>query len=125
MDGIELSDDAGMPTNNTPLLTEHHDTFKALRPALRSHIHSRIMGSPLDTQQHALPTDLQTDAVRLYIAFQSQLNPEFLGAATELLSCVATLSPTEFRRHSRKVRFLYFGSTVYFGSYAALGRSSV
>ncbi|KAJ7858622.1 hypothetical protein B0H14DRAFT_2748216 [Mycena olivaceomarginata] len=61
------------------------------------------MVSPLDTQQHALPTDLQTDAVRLYIAFQSQLNPEFLGAATELLSCVATLSPTEFRRHSRKI----------------------
>jgi hypothetical protein len=48
-------------------------------------------------------TDLQRDAVRLCIAFQSQLNPAFLGAATELLSCVAKLPPQEFRRHSRKV----------------------
>ncbi|KAJ7695301.1 hypothetical protein B0H14DRAFT_3174875 [Mycena olivaceomarginata] len=51
---------------------------------------------------HPPPTDLQMDAVRLCIAFQSQSNPEFLGAATEQLSCVATLSPTEFRRQSRK-----------------------
>ncbi|KAJ7821659.1 hypothetical protein B0H13DRAFT_2128379, partial [Mycena leptocephala] len=48
-------------------------------------------------------TDLQRDAVRLCIAFQSQLNPAFLGAATELLSCVAKLPPQEFRRHSRKI----------------------
>ncbi|KAJ7858632.1 hypothetical protein B0H14DRAFT_2748280 [Mycena olivaceomarginata] len=61
------------------------------------------MISPSDAQQHPPLTDLQTDAVRLCIAFQSQLNPEFLGAAAELLSCVATLSPTEFRRQSRKI----------------------
>ncbi|KAJ7353233.1 hypothetical protein DFH08DRAFT_856288 [Mycena albidolilacea] len=61
------------------------------------------MVSLVDAQQYPPPTDLQTDAVRLCIAFQSQLNPEFLGAATELLSCVATLSPAEFRRHSRKI----------------------
>ncbi|KAJ7772504.1 hypothetical protein B0H14DRAFT_3164794 [Mycena olivaceomarginata] len=62
------------------------------------------MVSPVDAQQYLPPTDLQTDAVRLCIAFQSQLNPEFLGATTELLSCVATLSPADFRRHSRKFR---------------------
>ncbi|KAJ7686625.1 hypothetical protein B0H14DRAFT_3673927 [Mycena olivaceomarginata] len=67
-------------------------------------IHSHIMVSLVDAQQYPPPTDLQTDAVRLCIAFQSQLNPEFLGAATELLSCVATLSPADFRRHSRKTR---------------------
>ncbi|KAJ7353218.1 hypothetical protein DFH08DRAFT_61710 [Mycena albidolilacea] len=61
------------------------------------------MVSPSDAQQHPPPTDLQTDAVRLCIAFQSQLNPEFLGAATELLFCVAALSSTEFRRQSRKI----------------------
>ncbi|KAJ7743988.1 hypothetical protein B0H14DRAFT_2987097 [Mycena olivaceomarginata] len=61
------------------------------------------MVSPSDSHQHPPPTNLQTDAVRLCIAFQSQLNPEFLGAATELLSCVATLSLTEFRRQSRKI----------------------
>ncbi|KAJ7353256.1 hypothetical protein DFH08DRAFT_856347 [Mycena albidolilacea] len=61
------------------------------------------MVSPVDAQQYPPPTNLQTDAVRLCIAFQSQLNPEFLGAATELLSCVATLSPAEFRRLSRKI----------------------
>ncbi|KAJ7353203.1 hypothetical protein DFH08DRAFT_61532 [Mycena albidolilacea] len=61
------------------------------------------MVSPSNAQQHPPPTDLQTDAVRLCIAFQSQLNPEFLGAATELLSCVSTLSSTEFRRQSRKI----------------------
>ncbi|KAJ7353259.1 hypothetical protein DFH08DRAFT_987458, partial [Mycena albidolilacea] len=61
------------------------------------------MVSPSDSHQHPPPTNLQTDAVRLCIAFQSQSNPEFLGAATELLSCVATLSPTEFRRQSRKI----------------------
>ncbi|KAJ7353181.1 hypothetical protein DFH08DRAFT_61128 [Mycena albidolilacea] len=61
------------------------------------------MVSPSDAEQHPPPTDLQMDAVRLCIAFQSQLNPEFLGAAAELLSCVATLSPTEFRRQSRKI----------------------
>ncbi|KAJ7885856.1 hypothetical protein B0H14DRAFT_2698221 [Mycena olivaceomarginata] len=60
------------------------------------------MVSPSNAQQHPPPTDLQTDAVRLCIAFQSQLNTEFLGAATELLSCVATLSSTEFRKQSRK-----------------------
>ncbi|KAJ7858609.1 hypothetical protein B0H14DRAFT_3633121 [Mycena olivaceomarginata] len=65
-------------------------------------IHSQIMVSPSNAQQHPPPTDLQTDAVRLCIAFQSQSNAEFLGAATELLSCVATLSSTEFRRQSRK-----------------------
>jgi hypothetical protein len=70
-------------------------------------IHSHIMVSLMDAQQYPPPTDLQTDAVRLCIIFQSQLNPEFLGAATELLSCVATLSPAEFRRHSRKVCFIY------------------
>ncbi|KAF8192745.1 hypothetical protein K438DRAFT_1829574 [Mycena galopus ATCC 62051] len=53
--------------------------------------------------KHPGRTDLQRDAVRLCIALQSELNPEFLGAATELLSCLATLSPTEFRRHSRKI----------------------
>jgi hypothetical protein len=82
------------------------------------------MVSPSDAQQHPPLTDLQTDAVRLCIAFQSQLNPEFFGAAAELLSCVATLSPTEFRRQSRKVSFIYFGSTMYFGSDTS-GRSSV
>ncbi|KAJ7772513.1 hypothetical protein B0H14DRAFT_2966312 [Mycena olivaceomarginata] len=64
--------------------------------------------SPVNTTYTAPPrrsTNLQTDAVRICIALQSEsplLNPAFLGAATELLSCVATLSPTEFRRHSRK-----------------------
>jgi hypothetical protein len=82
------------------------------------------MVSLVDAQQYPPPTDLQTDAVRLCIAFQSQLNPEFPGAATELLSCVATLSPTEFRKQSRKVSFLYFGSIVYFCSYTP-ARSSV
>ncbi|KAJ7613696.1 hypothetical protein DFH06DRAFT_137448 [Mycena polygramma] len=48
------------------------------------------------------PTDLQTDAVRLYVALQSQLNPAFLSAALELLSC-GKLPPAEFRRHSRKI----------------------
>ncbi|KAJ7791568.1 hypothetical protein B0H14DRAFT_3566432 [Mycena olivaceomarginata] len=62
------------------------------------------MVSPSDAQQHPPPTDLQTDAVHLCIALQSQLNPTFLGAATELLSCVATLAPAGFRRHSRKTR---------------------
>ncbi|KAF7326692.1 hypothetical protein MVEN_02606400 [Mycena venus] len=52
---------------------------------------------------HRIGTDLQSDAVRLCIALQSQLNEEFLGAAAELLSCVATLSTTEFRRHTRKI----------------------
>ncbi|KAJ7452094.1 hypothetical protein B0H11DRAFT_2074278 [Mycena galericulata] len=46
--------------------------------------------------------DLQTDAVRLCIALQSQLNPAFLAAANDLLSC-AKLPPPEFRRHSRKI----------------------
>ncbi|KAJ7885861.1 hypothetical protein B0H14DRAFT_2698245 [Mycena olivaceomarginata] len=65
--------------------------------------------SPVNTPSTApprRPTNLQTDAVRICIALQSEsplLNPAFLGAATELLSCVATLSPTEFRRHSRKI----------------------
>ncbi|KAJ7938427.1 hypothetical protein B0H13DRAFT_1851855 [Mycena leptocephala] len=55
------------------------------------------------------PTDLQQDAVRLCIALQSQLNPAFLGAANELLSC-AKLPPAEFRRHSRKGKWkdVYF-----------------
>ncbi|KAJ7353267.1 hypothetical protein DFH08DRAFT_856385 [Mycena albidolilacea] len=53
------------------------------------------MVSPSDSHQHPPPTNLQTDAVRLRIAFQSQSNPEFLEAATELLSC--------FRRQSRKI----------------------
>ncbi|KAJ7165663.1 hypothetical protein C8R43DRAFT_1232696 [Mycena crocata] len=48
------------------------------------------------------PIDLQTDAVRLCIALQSQLTPAFLGAANDLLSC-AELPPAEFRRHSRKI----------------------
>ncbi|KAJ7353230.1 hypothetical protein DFH08DRAFT_856281 [Mycena albidolilacea] len=61
------------------------------------------MVSPSDSHQHPPPTSLQTDGVRLCIAFQSQSNPEFLGAATELLSCVAILSPTEFRKQSRKI----------------------
>jgi hypothetical protein len=59
------------------------------------------------------PTDLQQDAVRLCIALQSQLNPAFLGAANELLSC-AKLPPAEFRRHSRKVSFfIYLGRHVF------------
>ncbi|KAJ7885869.1 hypothetical protein B0H14DRAFT_2563575 [Mycena olivaceomarginata] len=62
------------------------------------------MVSLVDAQQYPPPTDLQTDAVRLCITFQSQLNPEFLGAATELLSCVPTLSHAEFHKHSRKFR---------------------
>ncbi|KAJ6492883.1 hypothetical protein C8R47DRAFT_1120191 [Mycena vitilis] len=47
-------------------------------------------------------TNLQTDAVRLYVALQSRLNPAFLGAALELLSC-GKLPPAEFRRHSHKI----------------------
>jgi hypothetical protein len=41
MDGVEISEDAGVSTHNpdTPLLTEHYNIFKALRLALRSHIH--------------------------------------------------------------------------------------
>ncbi|KAJ7730675.1 hypothetical protein DFH07DRAFT_1065937 [Mycena maculata] len=46
--------------------------------------------------------DLQTNAVQLCIALQSQLNPAFLGAAHDLLSCTK-LPPAEFRRHSRKI----------------------
>ncbi|KAJ7270678.1 hypothetical protein B0H12DRAFT_1093372 [Mycena haematopus] len=61
-----------------------------------------ILSSATDAK-HPLRTDLQRDAVRLCIALQSHLNPVFLGAATELLSCVATLSSPEFRRHSRKI----------------------
>ncbi|KAJ7772519.1 hypothetical protein B0H14DRAFT_2966337 [Mycena olivaceomarginata] len=71
------------------------------------------MVSPSNAQQHPPPTDLQTDAVRLCIAFQSQLNAEFLGAATELLSCVATLSSTEFRKQSRKIIRLIEGNWIY------------
>ncbi|KAJ6554522.1 hypothetical protein B0H19DRAFT_1153925 [Mycena capillaripes] len=56
---------------------------------------------PADAEYHR-PTDLQTDAVRLCIALQSELNPVFLGAANELLSC-AKLPAAEFRRHSRKI----------------------
>ncbi|KAJ6492862.1 hypothetical protein C8R47DRAFT_1120090 [Mycena vitilis] len=46
--------------------------------------------------------NLQTDAVRLYVALQSQSNAAFLGAALELLSCGTLLRPAEFRRHSHK-----------------------
>ncbi|KAJ6578835.1 hypothetical protein DFH09DRAFT_1148449 [Mycena vulgaris] len=48
------------------------------------------------------PMDLHADAVRLCIALQSQLNPAFLAAARNLLSC-AKLPAAEFRRHSRKI----------------------
>ncbi|KAJ7630125.1 hypothetical protein DFH06DRAFT_1224946 [Mycena polygramma] len=56
---------------------------------------------PVGAQSH-YSMNLQTDAVRLYVALQSQLNPAFLGAALELLSC-GKLPPAEFRRHSRKI----------------------
>ncbi|KAJ7602108.1 hypothetical protein DFH06DRAFT_1259471 [Mycena polygramma] len=56
---------------------------------------------PVGAQSHH-STNLQTDAVRLYVALQSQLNPAFLGAALELLSC-GKLPPAEFHRHSRKI----------------------
>ncbi|KAJ7070235.1 hypothetical protein B0H15DRAFT_118949 [Mycena belliarum] len=46
--------------------------------------------------------NLRSDAVRLCIALQSQLNSTFLRAATDLLSC-AELPAADFRRHSRKI----------------------
>ncbi|KAJ7664897.1 hypothetical protein B0H14DRAFT_3075472 [Mycena olivaceomarginata] len=62
------------------------------------------MVSPSDSHQHPPPTDTSDGRPSDYVSpCQSQSNPEFLGAATELLSCVATLSPTEFRRQSRKI----------------------
>ncbi|KAJ6560699.1 hypothetical protein B0H10DRAFT_2118901 [Mycena sp. CBHHK59/15] len=46
--------------------------------------------------------DLQTEAVRLCIALQSDLNSVFLYAAGELLTC-GRLSSADFHRHSRKI----------------------
>ncbi|KAJ7456976.1 hypothetical protein FB451DRAFT_1275450 [Mycena latifolia] len=58
--------------------------------------------SPLANPEYRNPVDLHTDAVRLCIALQAELNPAFLSASTDLLSC-ANMLPAEFRRHSRKI----------------------
>ncbi|KAJ7607365.1 hypothetical protein FB45DRAFT_948159 [Roridomyces roridus] len=60
------------------------------------------LSSSLPEASSSCPLDLQADAVRLCIALQTQLNPAFLSAATDLLSC-SDLPPDEFRRHSRKI----------------------
>ncbi|KAJ7222370.1 hypothetical protein GGX14DRAFT_540386 [Mycena pura] len=55
--------------------------------------------------QYSRPVDIERSGVRLCIALQSHLTPTFLDAANDLLSC-AGLPPAQFRRHSRKVKFL-------------------
>ncbi|KAF7326683.1 hypothetical protein MVEN_02605500 [Mycena venus] len=61
------------------------------------------LSPPVDDRCPYYATDLQTDAVRLCIALQAELNPAFLGASIELLCWASKLAPAEFRRHSRKI----------------------
>ncbi|KAF7373600.1 hypothetical protein MSAN_00570400 [Mycena sanguinolenta] len=109
MNWREISEDADMTTNLdlTHTVTQVPQLTQKLCGSLLAptSILSSIMNSflPPEDATHLSRTNLQRDAVRLCIALQSHLNPAFLGAATELLSCVATLSSAEFRRHSRKI----------------------
>ncbi|KAK7055475.1 hypothetical protein R3P38DRAFT_3253532 [Favolaschia claudopus] len=112
VDGNQISEDAVTPTNWLDLTLCHtqNTTTHTKQPLSPTFITSSIMlsiCSPAENKEllrsGRRPTDLRRDAVRLCIALQSQKSPVFLGAATELLACLATLSSQEFCTQSRTI----------------------
>ncbi|KAJ7146147.1 hypothetical protein C8R44DRAFT_756700 [Mycena epipterygia] len=94
-----------MPLQQLSCVPQHIQSCANLSLLAPTPIHLPTMASlSLAHPEHRAPclVDLQTDAVRLCIALQSHLNPAFLSAANDLLSCVK-LPPTQFRRQSRKI----------------------